>query len=104
MTDHGPTLDNAERRRLRGIAHHLQPVVTVGDGGLSDAVLAEVERALEDHELIKVKLPAGDQGALRQALCEASGATAVQAIGRVLVLLRYNPDAKARLSNLRRFA
>lgn len=104
MTVQGPTLDSSERRRLRGIAHHLEPVVTFGDAGLNDAVLAELERALADHELIKVKLPAGDQSALRQALCEASGATAVQAIGRVLVLLRYNPDAKPRLSNLRRFA
>jgi len=104
MNDQGTPLSSAERRRLRAIAHHLQPVVTVGDAGLTDSVLAELERALDDHELIKVKLPAGDREALTGAVLEASGAVAVQAIGRVLVLLRYNPDAQPRLSNLQRFA
>ena len=43
-------------RRLRRIAHHLNPVVSIGDAGLTDAVAAETERALRDHELIKVKI------------------------------------------------
>lgn len=100
-------LDGPGRRRLRRIAHHLDPVVLVGDQGLSDAVTAETRRALDDHELIKVRLHVGDRdqrAALAATLAAATGAVVVQTIGKVVVLYRKNPEPNPKLSNLVRFS
>lgn len=101
-----PPADNAMRRRLKRIAHHLEPVVLVGDHGVSDAVIAETRRALEDHELIKVRIHGPDRDA-RQALAgglaEACDAVIIQSIGKVAVLFRKNPHPNLKLSNLARF-
>lgn len=81
-------------------------MVTVGDQGVTESVLAETERALTDHELIKVRLHSGERDerqALAQALATACTATVVQSIGKIIVLYRRNPNAKPRLSNLTRF-
>ena len=95
-----------DRKRMRQIAHHLDPVILVGDAGVTDSVIAETTRALLDHELIKVRI-AGEDRSARQAgterLAEACGAQIVPTIGRVVVLYRRNPDAKPKLSNLSRF-
>lgn len=97
-------VNNAERKRLRQIAHHLHPVVTIGEAGVTEAVIAETERALEDHELIKVKINAERQGRaeLGERLLAAVRAEAVQSIGKVLVIYRSNPQAKPELSNVAR--
>ncbi len=98
-------MDNKTRKRLRQIAHQLEPVVSVGDAGVSEAVIAETQRALDDHELIKVKIHAADRtdrALLGEALVEHCGATVVQKIGKVLVLFRQNPQPKPHLSNLTR--
>jgi RNA-binding protein len=87
-------LSAAERRRLRARAHALKPVVLIGDAGLGEGVLQEADRALEAHELIKVRLPAvprDARSALAEALCTALGAQEVQNIGRVRVLFRPRP-------------
>ena len=93
------------RRQLRQIAHHLQPVVIVGDAGVTDALCSELERALTDHELIKVKLAADrEQRKLWiDQLVTASGSELVLSIGRVAVLYRQNAQANPRLSNVARF-
>ncbi len=98
-------MDSAERKKLRQIAHHLHPVIIVGDGGVSAAVIAETNRALDDHELIKVKVNAmdrDDRSEMIDALLAACQAEAVQKIGKVVVLYRRNPEAKPELSNLSR--
>jgi len=98
-------LDTRQRKELRQIAHHLYPVVTVGNAGVSDAVLKELERALADHELIKVRIHATDREtrqALAEAIVSASGAELVQSIGKILVLYRRNIDASPALSNVLR--
>ena len=98
-------LDASLRKRLRAIAHHLDPVVSIGDGGVSPGVIDEANRALRDHELIKAKVHSEDREDRRQlgeALCEQTGATIVQRIGKTLVLYRANPDANAKLSNVAR--
>lgn len=98
-------MDNATRKKLKKIAHHLHPVVIVGEGGVSDAVVAETERALDDHELIKVKLNAGDRDdrrSLGDGLAASCRAEVVQRIGKVLVLYRQNPEARPDLSNVAR--
>ena len=86
-------LSGPQKRRLRALAHHLDPVVLVGAGGVSEGVVAEVERALEHHELVKVKLNDASQeevAAAREALCTATRSEAAQTVGRVLVLWRRN--------------
>lgn len=98
-------MDSATRKELRRIAHHLQPVVMVGDGGVSTAVISETNRALDDHELIKVKvnvLDREDRRALSDALMAACAAESVQRIGKILVLYRKNPEARQDLSNIAR--
>ena len=94
-----------DKRRLRQIAHHLTPVVTVADKGLSEPLIEETTRALHDHELIKVKLNIGDRDDREQIGTELAAATSaeiVQRIGKTLVLFKANPDAKPKLSNLSR--
>ena len=98
-------IDKDTRRDLRGLAHHLNPVVTVAEKGLTENVLAEIERALSDHELIKVKLAIADRdvrAGVRAAICGHTGAESVADIGKVAVLFKPNPSAKPHLSNLQR--
>lgn len=93
-------------KRMRGIAHHLDPVVTVAESGITEGVVGEVDRALTDHELIKVRISLVDRDARRgisDELCARTGAALVQRIGKVVVLYRQSPDAKPALSNLARY-
>lgn len=91
-------ITDKQRRWLKGEAHHLKPVVIIGQAGLTEAVLAELELALDHHELLKVKVNAGDR-ALRDAIIapmvERSGAVLVNRIGNVAVLFRANPDKRS---------
>jgi RNA-binding protein len=98
-------LDNSTRKWLRRIGHGLTPVVTLGEKGLSDGVRDEIERALTDHELIKVRIsvPERDQRReLIEAITAATGAELVQAVGRVILLFRKTAQPDPRLSNLLR--
>jgi len=91
-----PELTERQKRHLRGLAHALKPVVRLGNAGLTAAVLREMARALEDHELIKVKAPGADREAreaLFAALARESGSALVQRIGHVAVY--YRPRAEA---------
>jgi RNA-binding protein len=82
-----------ERRGLRARAHHLQPVVMIGDAGLTEQVIREIEANLRSHELIKIR--AGEDRAARDALvsaiCAATGAHSVQQIGKIVVIYRPEP-------------
>ncbi|MEQ9464936.1 MAG: ribosome assembly RNA-binding protein YhbY [Haliea sp.] len=94
-----------DHRQLRAIGHKLKPVVTVAGNGLSDNVLQEVRRALGDHELIKVKIAVGDRdtrASVTEALCAETGATLVQSIGNIVLLLKRAKQPDPRLSNLMR--
>ncbi len=97
--------NNEDTRQLRAIGHKLKPVVTVAGNGLSDTVLAEIERALDQHELIKIKLAVGDREAKRdltETLCERCNAALIQSIGNVILILRRTSQPDPRLSNLLR--
>jgi len=90
-----PALTERQRRHLRGLAHGLQPVVRLGSAGLTDAVARETDRALTDHELIKIKAPGGDRearDALFEELTRRTGSSLVHRIGNVAVLYRPRPD------------
>ena len=89
------SLTSKQRRFLRSQAHDLQPVVQVGDAGVSEAVTTAAEEALAHHELIKVRFQQGDKAerrAMVEALCAGTGAELVQEIGRIAVL--YRPAAE----------
>ena len=88
-------LTTKERAHLKARAHALEPVVQIGGSGVSDALVAEVDRALAAHELIKVKVNVDDRAervAAGDDLCARSGATAVHRVGKVIVLWRARPD------------
>lgn len=100
-------LDNATIKRLKGIGHDLKPVVMIGNNGITPAITEEIERALTDHELIKVKLPAGskhDRDLVCTELAANASAYLIHTIGRMALLLRQNPNANPKLSNLVRHA
>lgn len=100
-------LSNADIKYLKGIGHQLNPVVIIGGNGITPTIIEEIERALFDHELIKIKIPAGSKearDAVVSQLAEATGSVAVTSIGRVCLLLKQNPDANPKLSNLARHA
>ncbi len=84
-------------RELKKLAHPLKPVVIVGQHGLSDSVLAEIDSNLDIHELIKVKLAGADKEdreELSEAIVERLSANRVQIIGRVAIFYRANPKKK----------
>lgn len=87
-------LSSAQRRELRARAHSLHPVVSISQHGLTPSVLAEINRSLTAHELIKIRVYGEDRDereSLLAALCEETGAAAVQHIGNILVVYRGNP-------------
>lgn len=83
-----------QKRNLRSQAHHLKPVVMVGQNGLKDTILEEVEIALDAHELIKVKIAADKQERIEitNQILKASQAELVQHIGQMAILFRRNPE------------
>ena len=92
-------------KQLRATGHKLKPVVIIGENRLSEAVIAELDRALEQHELIKIKLAVGDRSArtaISAELCAATGARLVQSIGNILLVLRRARKPDPKLSNLLR--
>ena len=97
-------LSGAARRALRARAHPLHPVVMVSDSGLSPSVLAEIERSLTAHELIKIRVSDADHAArerILEEICSGLGAHPVQHIGKVIVVYRERKADPAQ-SELRR--
>ena len=91
-------LSRDERLRLKGRAHHLNPVVLLGAAGLTEAVVNEIDRALAAHELIKIRVPGDDRDqreAMFAGLADQLGAARVQMIGKLLVLYRPKPEEPA---------
>ncbi|MGE0450786.1 MAG: ribosome assembly RNA-binding protein YhbY [Vicinamibacterales bacterium] len=93
----GIALTARERAALKARAHALEPVVQIGQSGLTETVIGEAERALMAHELIKVKIGVADRterARIAAALSAATGATHVQSVGTIAVLWRPRPDAE----------
>ena len=90
-----PNLKGAQRRQLRGLAHALKPIVQVGHGGVTETLVAQLETALYDHELVKVKVLNNYDGDLEDvaiALTQATESACVQQIGHILLFYKANPD------------
>ncbi len=86
-------MDSADKKNLRAIAHNLKPVIMIGQSGLTPAVLAELNIALDSHELIKVRIRAEreERKQISEKICLDTGALMVQAIGQIIVIYRLNP-------------
>ena len=98
-------LTQEQKKQYKSIGHHLKPVLIVADNGLTEGVLAELERALSDHELIKIKLNILDRESRLQTiaeLCKAGSAYLVQVIGKMALIYRKNPKVNKQLSNVHR--
>ncbi|MGV8940825.1 MAG: ribosome assembly RNA-binding protein YhbY [Lysobacter sp.] len=90
-------LTSAQTRFLRGQAHDLKAMLQVGGKGITDTLVAEVELALENHELIKIKVGAGDRetrDAMIDQLATRTQAALVQRIGHTAVLYRPSQDKR----------
>ncbi len=99
------SISSAQRKEYRTLGHKLNPIVTVAGNGLSEGVQDELQRALEDHELIKIKLAILDRDIRKQAvqeICQLCRCEIVQEIGKVALLYRAAKKPDARLSNLLR--
>jgi RNA-binding protein len=84
-----------DKKLLKARAHKLDPLVTVGAKGLTDAVIAEIDFALKSHELIKVRAGTMDRHERAEAfsaICARTGAEPVQHVGKVFVIYRKTPD------------
>jgi len=89
------SLSKNQIKFLRGKCHDLKPVVMLGQKGLTEAVLNELEIALDHHELVKIKLSVDDRDARKQLaeeICQRCQADVVQSIGKTLTIYRANPD------------
>ncbi len=99
------TLNKTIKKQYRAIGHTLHPIVAVAQKGLSETIKLEIERALTDHELIKIKLSATDRDAkkeLEQAICVEFKAECVQSIGHIMLLYRKAKKHDGRLSTIKR--
>jgi RNA-binding protein len=89
------TLSEKQKKHLRRLAHPMSPIVMLGNAGLTDAVVSELERALGDHELVKVSARVGDRHARNDALASLAARTSselVQRIGHVGVFYRRRAE------------
>jgi RNA-binding protein len=88
-------LTGKQRRHLRALAHELKPIVQVGKGGLDAGLIAAIDRALIDHELVKVKVgeAAGlDRHAAADAIADQTKSQVAQVLGNIVLLYRAHPD------------
>ena len=95
----------ARRRELKARAHHLEPVVIIGDAGLTPAVLREIDVHLNSHELIKIRVAGDDRDArvaMIDSICDELNASLVQHIGKTLIVFRPKPLESAKAKGARR--
>lgn len=89
-------MNNVDRRRYKAQAHALKPVIMIGNAGFTPAVLAEIERALDIHELIKIRIRAerDDRELISAQICADTKAELIQKIGQIIAIYRKNPELK----------
>jgi RNA-binding protein len=97
-----PKLSSLQRKWLRGQAHTLKPIVQIGKQGLTEAVLQQVDAALDAHELIKVQAiaPREEKDAMAERLAEELRADVAGRIGHIIILFRQHEDPEERVYDL----
>ncbi len=98
-------LTPAERQYLKGLAHSLNPVVMIGNQGLSDPVMREISISLDAHELIKIRVQGDDREqrtAMMEQICDELDAAPVQHIGKLLVIWRPSDKEKVTLPKVKK--
>ena len=96
-------LNKKQIQYLKGLAHSLKPVVLLGNNGLTEAVVAEIDYALNHHELIKVKIPTDDRetkALIVEAICRETNSIKVQVIGKTLIIFRTSEEKKIRIPKI----
>ncbi|MDA0706474.1 MAG: YhbY family RNA-binding protein [Proteobacteria bacterium] len=94
-------LIESQKKYLRGLGHHLKPVVMIAESGLTDSALQEFESTIAHHELIKVSVRVGDRAVragIIESLCASGPVELVQRIGNIALLYRANPQKKKRIN------
>lgn len=87
------SLNKSHIKRLSQLGHALKPIIIIGQKGLTEEVTEETERALNDHELIKVRISSADKAAraeIADALCKGLGCTLIKSIGNVIIIYRVS--------------
>jgi len=87
-------LDSTDRKHLRRLAHHLKPIAQVGKAGVTEGLVASVDVALKDHELIKIRFTEHkeNRGALTEEIARRTGSTVAGTIGNVAIVYRPSPE------------
>lgn len=86
-----PTITSQQKRELKSQLHILKPVVIIGNNGLTDSVIQEINRALDDHELIKIRIDENDRSIRENMItkvCKSTNAVLIQSIGKIAALYR----------------
>lgn len=99
-------INQQQKKHFKAIGHHLKPVVIIAKNGLSDGVISELERALNDHELIKIKLEVAtpeDRKQLTQEITQTVSCEIVQNIGKTVLIYRKAAKPDRKLSNILRY-
>ncbi len=86
------SLSQAQKKHLKKLGHHLDPVVRLGNAGLTEAVLKEIHIAIDHHELIKVKIPAEreQRKEIAAKICEETNAFLINSIGHIILIFKRN--------------
>lgn len=98
------TISKDKIKQYRTLGHGLKPIVMIAGKGLTDSVLAEIDRALNDHELVKIKVSITDRENRKetvQEVCQACNADLIQEIGKVALLYRKVNNPKIKTTNVR---
>ncbi|MDD9889004.1 MAG: ribosome assembly RNA-binding protein YhbY [Gammaproteobacteria bacterium] len=99
------SISNGDKKKFRTIGHNLKPVVIIAQKGLTDNIKAEIDRALTDHELIKVKILTSTREAKKELIaeiCDEFNAECIQSIGHIILIYRAAKKPDPQLSNLLR--
>lgn len=97
-------LNKKQIQHLKGLAHSLKPIVLLGSNGLTEAVIAEIDYALNHHELIKVKIPTDDKETktlIVDAICRETNSIKVQTIGKTLIIYRQSVEKKINIPKIK---
>ncbi len=93
-------MTSARKKQLKAQAHSLKPIIIVGQSGLTESVLTEIDKTLDTHELIKIKIRAEreDRKQISQQIIDVSQAELIQSIGQIIAVYRKNPDKKMKMT------